>query len=121
LEQKIIKKKGNKMRENKIINATPHPINETETGIEFPASGLVVRVASSSELATEIVMGNKIIQAYRTTFGEVEGLPEQQIGIFYIVSGLVLSASTRTDLLAPGELVRDENGRAIGCKGFRTN
>jgi len=110
------------MRENKIINATPHTVNETETGIEFPVSGLVVRVASSSELATEITIGNKIIQSYRTTFGEVEGLPEQQIGVFYIVSGLVLSAlPNRKDLLAPGELARDESGRAIGCKGFRTN
>jgi len=112
--------------ENKIINATPHAIYEVNSGIEFRASGLIVRVSSSSELDTEITVGNKILgnkklSIYKTVYGEVEGLPVQQPNIFYIVSGLVLSTSNRTDLLAPGELLRDADGRAIGCKGFRTN
>ena len=54
-------------------------------------------------------------------FGQVEGLPAPQPGVYYIVSGLVLSAaSDRPDLLAPGQPVRDEAGRVIGCKAWTT-
>ncbi len=105
----------------KIINTTPHAIYEVISGIEFPVSDIKVRVSSSAALAIEIAIEDKTLPLYRTNYGKVEGLPAQQSGIFYIVSGLVLSASDRTDLLAPGELVRDAAGNPIGCKGFRIN
>jgi hypothetical protein len=35
---------------------------------------------------------------------------------------MVLSACQgRKDLLAPGELVRDEAGKPTGCRGFKVN
>ena len=45
-------------------------------------------------------------------YGEIEGLPSEQTGTFYIVSGLVAAAAAkqgRRDCLAPGGLVRDMN------------
>jgi len=100
----------------KIINLTPHIINEVTTGTSYPLSGTIARVSSESEVVANI----NGIDIYSVSFGEVEGLPESQPDTIYIVSGLVLSAChNRTDLLAPGELVRDINGNPIGCKGFR--
>ena len=100
----------------KIINYTPHAINETTSGRTFPPSGNIARVASTS-----IPAGNLDgIPVVTSTFGEVEGLPEPQQDVAIIVSGMVLDACKgRFDLIAPGELVRDEGGNPIGCKGFR--
>ena len=57
----------------------------------------------------------------RQEFGEVTGLPEQEKGVFLIVSGMVLSASDRTDIVAPAtghpETVRKE-GRIVSVPGF---
>jgi len=106
-----------------IINLTPHNIFEVESGINFPDSGKVARISSTSSLEYYIEQDSGLIPVYKTNFGEVQGLPETPTnGTFYIVSGIVLSAMpNRWDLLAPGELVRDSAGNPIGCKGFRTN
>lgn len=54
-----------------------------------------------------------------TQFGEPEGLPDFEEGVFYITSQLVKSAlPQRSDLLVPAEVVRDENGNIIGCKSL---
>ena len=102
---------------NTIINATPHAINETTSNRTFPPSGIVARVAATSTPAGSIAG----IPCFTTTFGEVEGLPDPQEGVAIIVSGMVLDAckGKRFDLVAPGELVRNEAGQPIGCKGFR--
>ncbi len=65
---------------------------------------------------------NNDIPVFRTTFGEVEGLPEPQDDTLYIVSLLVRRARPyRGDLLSPGQLIRDAEGRPIGCKGLAAN
>ena len=55
-------------------------------------------------------------------FGEVQGLPEQEKGTFIIVSGMVLSASRRTDLVAPAsghsDTVRNEKGHIVSVPCF---
>ena len=103
----------------KFVNLTPHVINETTTGTIIDPSGKVARVISKSE---EVGRSYNNIPLYRTTYGEVEGLPEMTMGIVYIVSGMVLAAiKDRPDVVAPGELTRDVNGNPIGCHGFKTN
>ena len=100
----------------KFINLTPHTINEIVSDQSFPPSGTVARVSSQSVLVKTI----NDIPIYKTTFGEITGLPSEDVDILYIVSGMVLDANKhRVDLLAPGELVRDGAGNPIGCKGFR--
>lgn len=116
----VIKIIGDRMVE--IVNLTPHNIYDTEAGINFPASGKVARVSSTSEFMYFLEQPTGLLPVHKTCFGEVEGLPEQRRGTFYLVSGIVLSAlPNRTDILAPGDLVRDSAGNPIGCKGFRTN
>ena len=101
-----------------VVNLTPHEITEAESGISFSPSGQVARVETESKKIEKI--GG--IQLYSRSFGQVIDLPEPRPNTLLIVSALVLEAAkNRQDLLAPGELVRDEKGRPIGCKGFVKN
>jgi hypothetical protein len=117
-----------------IINATPHEITlVSKQGVEqdskkqflaetvevirsIPSSGILLRVSMSNSPAGEI----DGIPIESVIYGEIEGLPEYQEGVYYIVSGLVASAAAkigRVDCLAPGALVRDKNNPSLilGC------
>lgn len=114
-----------------IINATPHPISiydadtpDTLPTADAPAplrtiapSGTLARAAQTRAAVGElddVLVGTSV-------FGAVEGLPAPVAGVWYIVSGLVLSAvADRPDLLAPARPVRDEAGRVIGCREWDT-
>ena len=103
-----------------IVNKTPHAvniINEDNKLVRTYEKG-----DSQIRLAVKIVQDEPLVDGTptsRTNFGEPEGLPDFQEGIFYIVSQLVKSAlPERTDLLVPAELVRDGNGSIIGCKSL---
>lgn len=102
-----------------VMNFTPHPINVCDTAGKviktFQPEGLV-RLKASTVPAGFDVDG---VPVTKTLFGEPEGLPEQQGGVFLIVSQIVKSAlPERTDLLVPAEVVRDEKGNILGCKSF---
>ena len=59
------------------------------------------------------------IQITKQIFGEVTDLPEQEDGVYLIVSRLVATACpNRSDLLIPGPLIRDAEGKVVGCKGL---
>jgi hypothetical protein len=117
-----------------ILNATPHEITlvskqrvEQDSKKQFlaetveiirsiPPSGILPRVSIANSSAGEI----DGIPVESVTYGQIEGLPDYQEGVYYIVSGLVASAAAkigRTDCLAPGGLVRDKNnpGLILGC------
>jgi hypothetical protein len=99
----------------KVINLTPHEICEATTGQTFPPSGGIARVSSSQVKIKEI----NGIPFYRTEFHEIEGLPDPEPDTMYIVSGMIFDRCSRTDVIAPGNLVRDNKGQPIGCQGFR--
>ena len=95
------------------VNLTPHAI--VVGSRSFPPSGNLARVAMLITPYGEI----DGVPLFSTAFGQVEGLPPQEAGRYYLVSALVASAEKdRTDLLSPSGLVRDEQGRVIGCEGF---
>lgn len=98
-----------------LVNLTPHPINIIVDGvtITLQSSG-IARCAENIECAG-IVDGVPVI---RKTLGDVTGLPEQEDGVFYIVSLAVAMAARRPDVLAIGESIRDEKGNIIGCKSL---
>ena len=99
------------------INLTSHDINEVTTGLTIPASGRIARVKSSTIKVAE----HQQVPIYSSTFGAIEGLPEPQPNIIYIVSALALHAvpADRLDVVSPGSLQRNPEGRPIGCCGFR--
>jgi len=95
-----------------IVNLTPHQIQVVGFP-PIPPSGRVARVAA--ELTDAGSVGG--IPCQRREFGAVVDLPEPQADTFFVVSALVAAAAGgRGDLLAPGELVRDEAGAVIGCR-----
>ena len=99
------------------INLTPHQIDEQITGLSIPSSG-IARIKIQSRVI-DTIDGVPLYHSYYV--GNLEGLPEPVDGIIYVVSALALNAvpSERTDVVAPGDVVRDDKGRVIGCKGFR--
>ena len=103
---------------NTRLTYTPHDINiigeDGQVIRTYPSVG-VARLKSE----TVRVFDLNGIPVTETIFGEPEGLPNRSFDVFYIVSGLIKSALTdRKDLLSPGELVRDDQGRVIGCKSL---
>ena len=86
-----------------IINLTPHTIvvaaDFNSSRVEFPSEG-IARVSST---ATKVDTVNGI-EVVTTTYGEVEGLPEPQEGVVYLVSmvvGQVPAIKLRPDVLCP--------------------
>jgi len=104
-----------------ITNHTPHEINVyDEHGRKLfstgqPSQDQVARVDVKYRKVSS-VFGAPLMQA---EYGEVSGLPDPEEGVFRVVSLLVKQAlPSRSDLVSPGELLRDESGQPIGCKGF---
>ena len=100
-------------------NLTPHVITviEGEQSQVFPVDGPAPRLAVERTALGQI--GG--ISVVRSTMGEPTGLPEPVEGVFLIVSALVAehpSLADRTDLVYPGEPVRDPEGKIIGAKGL---
>jgi hypothetical protein len=113
-----------------IINCTPHNINVFDVDgneIVIPPCGSVARC--TEEYKPTVKTDN--IQLYYAIYGSVvlidedgteQKMPAYDGDTWYIVSRPVrMALFSRMDLLSPGELIRDGNGRVIGCKGFTTN
>lgn len=99
------------------VNLTPHTLNiieEDGSVYTLPPSGQVARVATERRIVN-IIDG---IEIFETVFGEVVGLPERNRNDLLIVSALVAQRTDRTDVYSPGELVRDADGKVIGCRGL---
>ena len=103
-----------------LINMTPHPITIVDaegTVIKvIPASGNLIRLAQFTVPQNYTIDD---VPVTKSTYSEPNGLPEYQLGIFYIVSQLVKSACPdREDLLVPAEVVRDSSGNIVGCRSL---
>lgn len=128
----------------RVVNLTPHTINfirpylieigydemgtpeyVTEEGtFSLPPSGTVARCKVDRKevdriIAQDVDGWDISLSISKTKFGEVEGLPEPEDGIIYIVSNLVAQAvPDREDVFFPDDVVRDENGNIIGCRAL---
>lgn len=107
-------------------NLTPHEVkifklNGTVPDLDLviEASDLVARVSCEYQKVDKTVEG---VDLYRTVFGEVTGLPEYEEGVYLLVSAIVREAlPLRSDLVSPGQLLRDDDGNVIGCLGLVGN
>jgi hypothetical protein len=119
----------------KIINLTPHDVNIYNDKLELvetvKRSMKVARLDNDkSEMKWKPFISD--IQFFQTKYGipylakiDEQGnelnrtnFPRCQGGIIYIVSALFRSSFDRADLWQPGELIRDDEGRPIGCIGL---
>ena len=107
-----------------IVNLTPHAINLPDRVIE--SSG-IARCPENSTKVGEV----DGIPIYRTEYGPAEvaahehygqgvatmsGLPMPEPGKIFVVSMLVAQQHLdRADVYYPAKLIRDEQGRVIGC------
>lgn len=104
------------MKATKLINLTNHDINEVYTGTRIPTSLNQARVNTYKE-QVDTIHGMPV---FDIKSNGVIGVPEPVEGTIYIVSALVLRhAKGRTDLICPGNPVRNEKGNVIGCQGFK--
>jgi hypothetical protein len=103
----------------RIVNLTPHGLNVVDRNgniVVIPPSGAVARVASSDVPAWRI---DDTFDVVKTSFGDVDGLPDRTHDTVFVVSRIVKSAVTdRDDVVCPGPLLRDADGNVVGCKGF---
>lgn len=85
--------------------------------------GFVPRAATAKEAAGEVAIDGVNIPVARTTYGNVENLPEFDGETTYVVSLLTAQAASAggratDDLMVVGETVRDADGKIIGCIGL---
>lgn len=113
--------------ENDILkNLTPHEVkifklNGTTPDLDvvIEAGGAVARVSCEYIKVDKKVDG---IDLYRPVFGEVTGLPDYEEGVYLLVSAMVREAlPLLSDLVSPGQLLRDDDGNVIGCLGLVGN
>lgn len=100
-----------------LVNLTPHTINVIigdDVTVSIPSAGVARLV--ERDVPAEPVEG---VETIRRDYGSVIGLPEPELGVTYVVSGMILDAVQRQDMVAPGTLVRDEEGQIVGCRNFR--
>ena len=101
-------------------NLTPHPIVViTDTAsITYPITGNVARIGTITTVIGEI----EGIPVVRKEYTEVEGLPDPELDVWYIVSGYIKEARPdRKDLVAPNTdatAVRDSDGNIIAVRNF---
>ncbi len=93
-------------------NYTPHAV--TVGGVTYQPRGPVARVQAR--------FGPIVDGVCHQTFGDVEGLPDPQREVRFIVSGLVFAATDRKDVVAPAtghpEVVRNEHGHIVSVPAF---
>ena len=129
----------------RFMNLTPHSVTVAvhydNSGqpldmqqITIPPSGIVARISEKRRPQPSImvsgyggretdgeectVLDGWCVCTDTVTYDQPENLPAPQEGIWYITSMLVAQAVRRPDVLSPGELTRDEEGRITGCKGL---
>ena len=102
--------------QQRFVNLTPHEVNIGDQ--DFAASGTVARVVVEHHEIGDHAGIPLLVGSY----GEVSNLPEPVEGVLYIVSAAVRTAlPLRKDLGSPAHLVRDEEGRIVGCLALEIN
>jgi hypothetical protein len=103
----------------KIVNLTPHDmvVRSGEDFVTIPSSG----VARCAEIRHRMgAIADTGIQRFAVAYSAVDGLPAPQADTIFIVSAIVRQAvPDRIDVYSPSGLVRDADGRVIGCEGLQ--
>ena len=109
-----------------IKNCTPHPIflldDDNNLVLTLDKCDTPPRLKQSTFSEGNVLVNGVDIPLTKTLFGETKNLPDEQEGVLLVVSRIVLSANAhRRDMVVPNDIVRDINGRIIGCKSFAKN
>ena len=106
-------------------NLTPHALNVKTTAgdyVTIPPSGDGAARVIYDRLPPEqrSIEGHEIGISVAGSPREIIGLPDPEPGVVYIVAKAVADAAPRHrgDLMSPGKLIRDAEGKVIGCDGL---
>ncbi len=119
----------------KLRNLTPHMVvlrDHDDRPVTIPPSGIVPRrevirrdggiigIAGTDHVEWAPSMApDATLHVSVEALGPVVGLPEPEAGVALVVSRLVAEGAIgRTDVYAPGELIRDPDGRIVGARGL---
>ena len=107
-------------------NLTPHEVCIYKLNGTVPDLDVVIEASETiARVSCEYIKVDKKVDGidlYRPVFGEVTGLPEYSEGIYLLVSAMVREAlPLRSDLVSPGQLLRNDKGEVIGCLGLVGN
>src|SRR5690554_1022699 len=104
-----------------IRNLTPHPVTLILDGrtVTLPPDGAPPRVSTTETPAGAVAVDGAQVPIVQVGTGDLDGLPDQQPGVWLIVSRTVAEAAPhRRDLVIPHGLVRDDAGRVVGCSAL---
>lgn len=99
----------------KIINLTPHEIKVLDLGIA--PSGQVARVGVNQEQIGSVQIEGLEISVVANGYGDVQGLPDPQDGVVYLVSTMVLQALESAGLYRPDVFAPDTGPTALRENG----
>ena len=103
-----------------IKNCTPHVINVQKRDGSF-GSFQPEEKTPRVETRTKYVCDIDGIPVVETVYGDIADMPSLEDGVYFIVSKMLRDqCRDRNDLLTVGELIRDQRGIVIGCKGLST-
>lgn len=107
-------------------NLTPHEVCIYKLNGTVPDLDVVIEAGEEvARVSCEYIKVDKKadgIDLYRTVFGEVTDLPDYEEGVYLLVSTMVREAlPLRSNLVSPGQLLRNDKGEVIGCLGLVGN
>lgn len=107
------------------LNLTPHALYVKTVDGEYitippDAEGPARVIYDRLPPEQTTIQGHEISVAVAGSPREIIGLPEPEEGVVLIVAKAVGDAApaSRGDLMSPGRLLRDEDGKVIGCDGL---
>lgn len=114
--------KTNIEKVTRIINLTAHPVvllgKENRIIKTFESEGSI-RLSQHLVDIKLLEIEKAKIRVTKTVFGKAEGVPDQEDGVYYIVSAITKTAyPERDDFLIPSELQRGLNNEILGCKSL---
>lgn len=104
-----------------IVNLTPHTVSIVgdDGQVDLPPDGPPARCAEVVHDLGRRPTTAGHVQFVEVSYGPVTGLPEPSPGTVYLVSQVVVAAlPERVDLAFPSDLVRDGEGRVVGCRAL---
>lgn len=109
-----------------IINLTPHAISicdESKNIVrELKPSGKIARMEIIKKLIEELegilYLGTKLGVPVLMEGDKELVFPEFKPGVIYVTSSLFRLNYQRKDIWQPGELIRDDEGKVVGCIGL---
>lgn len=106
-----------------LYNTTPHDVCVVDFNgnvvLTVPKAAEPLRLREvTNDFPLTLAVGGAAVPVVEKAFAGVEDLPPAAEGTFYIVSLAVAQAARRDDFLVPDDLVRDDQGRIVGCRRF---